>query len=305
MSVAVNRFKKLNLDVYIAMTHAPGMSAYNYVERRMAPLSRELAGVILPHDSFGTHLNASGKTVDEPLEKSNFRKAGEVLAEIWSNLVLDNYPVHAEYVENCTLTVPDVDEQWIARHCRVSQYSLQIVKCCDAECCGSFRTSWLAVMPNRYLPAPFPWRRSATGPFVPVPAEVLKSDKLMGLWQRLACTRALKPQVAANFKGEIPYDLYCPSLRDQIGRRTCRTCDLYLPSVAAVTRHRQQGDCAGRIHAAICDTPVDEPSPQQDNAESDVEEAIDESSDVCNISQDQPAVMRNIFDVFLYPWENV
>ena len=74
LSVAVDRFRKYNLDVYISMTHAPGMSAYNYVERRMAPLSRELAGVILPYDSFGNHLNASGKTIDDELEKKNFRR---------------------------------------------------------------------------------------------------------------------------------------------------------------------------------------------------------------------------------------
>ncbi|XP_036340341.1 protein dachsous-like, partial [Rhagoletis pomonella] len=65
----------------------------------MAPLSRELAGVILPHDSFGNHLDGNGKTVDPILEKINFRKAGEVLAEIWSGMVIDSYEVFAEYIE--------------------------------------------------------------------------------------------------------------------------------------------------------------------------------------------------------------
>ena len=31
-------------------------AAYNYVERRMEPLSRDLSGVVLPHDHFGNHL---------------------------------------------------------------------------------------------------------------------------------------------------------------------------------------------------------------------------------------------------------
>ena len=52
----VDHFRKYNLDAFIVMTLASGMSAYNYVERRMAPLSKALAGILLPHDSFGSHL---------------------------------------------------------------------------------------------------------------------------------------------------------------------------------------------------------------------------------------------------------
>lgn len=63
------------------VTNAPGRSAFNRVERRMAPLSRELTGVVLPHDSF-SHLDSSGRTIDEDFEKNNFRKAREILGEI-------------------------------------------------------------------------------------------------------------------------------------------------------------------------------------------------------------------------------
>jgi hypothetical protein len=48
----------------------------------MAPLSKELAGLILPHDQFGNHLNSAGKTIDKPLEKRNFSAAGKVLSEV-------------------------------------------------------------------------------------------------------------------------------------------------------------------------------------------------------------------------------
>ena len=57
LSVAIDHFRKHNLDAYIAMTHAPGMSAYNYVERRMAPLSKAMVGILLPYDTFGNHLD--------------------------------------------------------------------------------------------------------------------------------------------------------------------------------------------------------------------------------------------------------
>ena len=49
--------------------NAPGFSAYNRVERRMAPLSKDAAGIVLPFDKFGTHLNSSNKTIDEDLER--------------------------------------------------------------------------------------------------------------------------------------------------------------------------------------------------------------------------------------------
>ncbi|CAF3323023.1 unnamed protein product [Rotaria socialis] len=96
---AIRKFRKYNLDALFVLTHAPGQSAYNVVERRMAPLSHDLAGLILPHDHFGTHLNDSGVTVNPELERINFKKAGEVLAEVWCGSVIDEYPVVAEYID--------------------------------------------------------------------------------------------------------------------------------------------------------------------------------------------------------------
>ncbi|KAJ8886114.1 hypothetical protein PR048_012323 [Dryococelus australis] len=66
---AIEHFKKYDLDAIFIVTNAPGRSAFNRVERRMAPLRRELRGVVLPHDSFGTHLDSNGRTVGISLEK--------------------------------------------------------------------------------------------------------------------------------------------------------------------------------------------------------------------------------------------
>ena len=76
------------------------MSAYNYVERRMAQLSKELTGVVVPHDTLGTHLNGK-KKIDEELEKKNFKGAGEVLANLWGKLVLDGQIEPVELDELC------------------------------------------------------------------------------------------------------------------------------------------------------------------------------------------------------------
>ena len=59
LAAAVGTFKRFNLDCLFVAAEAPGQSAYNYVERRMAPLSRDLSGVILKHDHFGSHLAGS------------------------------------------------------------------------------------------------------------------------------------------------------------------------------------------------------------------------------------------------------
>ena len=48
----------------------------------MVPLSKDLAGIVLLDDSFGTHLDENGKTIDDVKELQNFRKAGEMFSEI-------------------------------------------------------------------------------------------------------------------------------------------------------------------------------------------------------------------------------
>lgn len=126
---AVDHFKKYDLDAIFIVTNAPGRSAFNRVERRMAPLSRELTGVVHSRDSFGTHLDSSGRTVDVNLEKDNFKKAGESLAEIWSAVCIDGHEVVAKYIDpnNDTSSVPDLPaEGWYAEHVRESRYLLQV-----------------------------------------------------------------------------------------------------------------------------------------------------------------------------------
>ncbi|CAF4032014.1 unnamed protein product [Rotaria sordida] len=106
----IKKFKKYNLDALFVLTHAPGQSAYNIVESRMAPLSHDLAGLILPHEHFGSHLNDSGVTINMDLEKLNFRKAGQMLAERWNKSIIDGFPCVAEYI-NPPITSEDERRQ--------------------------------------------------------------------------------------------------------------------------------------------------------------------------------------------------
>ena len=93
LDVAVQHFKKHKFDVLLISTHAPGLSAYNQVEKRMAPLSKVLAGLLLPYDTFGNHLDSQGRTIEVELEKRNFKETGEVLCEVWNELLIDEFPV--------------------------------------------------------------------------------------------------------------------------------------------------------------------------------------------------------------------
>ena len=99
---AIDYFCENDFDALFLAANAPGRSAFNRVERRMAPPSHGIAGVTLPHDKFGTHLNMS--TVDEDLELKNFSYAGQILAEIWSDTVINGHPTVSEYIGSETPT---------------------------------------------------------------------------------------------------------------------------------------------------------------------------------------------------------
>ena len=52
----------------------------------MAPLSRELVGVIFEHQYHGIHLNSKKETTDTELEKRNFAFAGKGLASLFDSM---------------------------------------------------------------------------------------------------------------------------------------------------------------------------------------------------------------------------
>ena len=72
VEIRIFRIKIETRSIFV-FTHAPGSSAYNQVERRMAPLSKDTSGLVLPFDIHGSHLNRSNKTIDEELERKNFK----------------------------------------------------------------------------------------------------------------------------------------------------------------------------------------------------------------------------------------
>ena len=228
ISCAIEYFCEHDLDAYFLATNAPGRSAFNRVERRMSNLSKELSGVILTHDHFGTHLNHNNKTIDEELELQNFQYAGEILAELWSKI--------AEFIKDPPSEVSIIkSEEWRANHVRESQYLLQIVKCTDVACCSPFQSSYLKVIKNRFLPPPIPVIYSQNG------IERAKDDKeasYLSLFQNIALQASLTPkQAIKKFPKGIPYNYSCPSTKDVLTGRLCYHCGLYFGSIKSTVNH--------------------------------------------------------------------
>ena len=64
LSAVAHHFKKYDIDAIPFGCYAPDQSAFNMIERRMASLSHDLVGLVLPYDSFGAHIDSEGKTID-------------------------------------------------------------------------------------------------------------------------------------------------------------------------------------------------------------------------------------------------
>ena len=152
----------------------------------MAPLSKALAGLLLPYDTFGNHLDSQGRTIEVELEKHNFKKAGEVLCEVWNELLIDKFPVFCQYLENSAMEPVPYEESWVNKHCRILQYFLQIIKCTDDKCFGPFCTNWLRIFPNRILPASVQFRQDPGDPPVSPVSQVKTTDRYADLWQHIA-----------------------------------------------------------------------------------------------------------------------
>lgn len=228
IEIAIHHFMSKNLDCLFICTNAPGRSAFNAVERRMAPLSRQLSGVVLPHDHFGSHLDSSGKTVDTELEVQNFKHAGQCLAEVFSSVIIDGYTVTAEFVETSNSEIRKSDmltakAEWVSRHVRSSQYLLQIVKCKDLECCTAFRSAYPRFVKSRFLPAPVPL---CYAPDLQISTDA-NAKKFATLCQNLAF-----------FNLDVPYDQYCPSVAGKLDTRVCSECGLYCASTVLQKKHR-------------------------------------------------------------------
>lgn len=235
LNMAIHHFVQRDLDAIFISCNAPGRSAFNRVERRMAPLSKELAGLILPHDFFGSHLNSRNETVDEYLEQQNFQKAGETLASVWGSTVIDGFETVAAYIppDHSHLNYPyqnDKSIKWISEHVHQSQYLLQIIKCGNRNCCSAYRcTALFDLLPNGILPPPIVFQNNTDNPAIV--EQAIPNLKLNDFAPLFMAVQLNKNQQ------KIPYDRLCPSVQTQLPSRICPKCSKYFATKTTLNEH--------------------------------------------------------------------
>ena len=226
------------------MTNAPGLSAFNKVERRMYHFSKELTGIVLPHDTFGSHLK-NGKTVDEDLERKNFKAAGEVLANIWEGLEIDGHKVDTEFIEESPgdeVTQFQATAKFKSRHVFETQYMVCVLKCDDRSCCKEFRTSVDIFFPDRRIPALIPIKRTSVGPTALTLGPDIFKQKLEFLapLERILMEDKLVPcDMKAKYGKSIPYDIYFPTCQKKVDSRTCKICMKYHSTIKSLKEHNR------------------------------------------------------------------
>lgn len=238
IEMAITHFLKYDLDALFIATNAPHRSAYNRVERRMAPLSHAISGLVLPHDFYGTHLNDKNETVDTELELKNFQKAGETLASIWSETVIDQYPTVARFVSESNQYTPIIkDASWWHKHITFGQYMLQIVKCDDLSCCKKRRSALFNVLKNGFIPPPLPLDNSNGLSIPAMEISVLKIKQFAPLFLNIVINGQIKP--TNNAINKLVFDQFCPSVQSKISSRTCDTCGKYFSCLKYLKTHEK------------------------------------------------------------------
>ena len=123
-------------------------------------------------------------------------------------MIIDGHPVLAEFIsEEADQEVIKKSEEWKSKHVRESQNFLQIVKCKDSKCCSPFRSSYLKVVKNRFLPLPISVTSPTTSGLKWVKRDV--DGHYLSLTQNLALKVQLGVTSLRNFPKGIPYDYSC------------------------------------------------------------------------------------------------
>ena len=171
-----------------------------------------------------------------------------------------------------------------------SRYSLQVVKCDNPRCCKQFKTDWHLVFPERFIPPPSIYKYDSAGViavetenYLNYPNSTQNSFEFAPLQKRLLLC---KKTVEGSEYVKIPFDLYCPSMKDKLTKGICPICESYWPSTAAMRRHK-------KCH-----------KPQKSHTVSDEEETDDESEQSPQVVEnDRPMpIFENIFEILQSPF---
>ena len=118
------------------------------------------------------------------------------------------------------------------------------------------------------------------------PKSTQNSFEFAPLQQRLVLRQ--KPVDGSEYD-KMPFDLYCPSMKDKLTKGICPVCESYWPSSAAMRRHK-------KCH-----------KPQKSHTVSDEDETDDESEQSPQVVEnDGPMlIFENIFEILQSPFVEV
>ena len=110
IACAIDYFVTQDWNALFLATNATGSRATNGKVQQMV-------GRILPHNHLGSHLNTKREGTDIQLKIRKFSHTGEILAETWSGVIIDGYPVLVKYISECNADdVTTKSQEWKAVH---------------------------------------------------------------------------------------------------------------------------------------------------------------------------------------------
>ena len=140
------------------------------------------------------------------------------------------------------------------------------------------RTSiWTSIFPERFIPLPVPITEIKL--YVPKPKDLKTIDKFPDLWKWITI-QSLIPEIGYT---EIPFDMYSPTIQIDIPKRTCKDCEEYFTSGAAVKRHRKGNGSAGFLKVDDGNASENEEELNVEFQRKDVENSASHTAPILNI----------------------
>lgn len=109
------------------------------------------------------------------------------------------------------------------------------MKCTDISCCSPQRSALRDALPDGFLQPPCPLLQTPSKLVIPS-LQDKESCKFAPLLVRLAAK--VEPDLG-NLK-TMPYDFFCPSVHQEIEKKTCKTCGRYFTSQASTIEHERR-----------------------------------------------------------------
>lgn len=185
-----------------------------------------------------------------------------------------------------------------------------MVKCHNTSCCSPFRSFITNILPDRFVPPPYPLQHSykeagneadrvtLSDSFIP---KLIDNVKL--LLAPLTLRLAFKMTPRDKHFSFIPYDFYCPSVQGQLKRKICNICSLYFATIKSLTSHKKEvHKKEGRTNTKLTASP--EQSAVENASDLDVDDT-ENDSEPCNNginNDDRIYVIDNLNKFLESPW---